>query len=71
MLLALKFYENKDLSLEFHFWAEFSQMLNEIQIGHYLKASSRKSQLGCFPGGGEETTKLALEDVLGVLVMEK
>lgn len=70
LLSALKFYENRAPSLELHFWIEFRQMLNGVQIGHYLKTFSRKIEVGYFPGG-RETTQLALEDVSEVLVMEK
>lgn len=71
MLLALKFYENRDVSFELHFWVEFPPMFNGIQIGHSQKASSRESQLRYVPGGGGESTKLALEAGLEVLVLEK
>ena len=39
---VLKFYENRAPSLELHFCIEFPQMLNGIQINHYLKPFSRK-----------------------------
>lgn len=72
MLLALKCYEKQKPLFRMALLGEFSQRLNKIRIEeHYLKASSGASQAGHFPGGGGETTGLALGDVLEVLVMEK